>query len=102
MHYVISYDLENDRLREKTSRLLLRHGAERIQKSVFVAAHLTRRDLGNLRTALRGLMARFPAGASDSIVFFPLEEDQVSKKVEVLGNNSVFTFLEPLPRKIIF
>ena len=33
--YLISYDIADDRLRQKAARLLKRHG-ERIQKSVFL------------------------------------------------------------------
>jgi len=33
---LVSYDLENDKIRSKTSRALLREGFERIQFSVFV------------------------------------------------------------------
>ncbi len=33
---IITYDIENDRLRTKTAKLLLRQGFERLQFSVFI------------------------------------------------------------------
>lgn len=43
MHYVICYDLENDRLRGKAVKLLERHGCSRVQKSVFAAPELEKK-----------------------------------------------------------
>lgn len=38
--YLISYDIGDDRLREKVAALLQREGCTRIQKSVFFAPKL--------------------------------------------------------------
>ena len=97
MHYVICYDLESDRNREKVVKMLHRHGCERVQKSVFVANDMSRREVGVLRGQLARLLSRM--GSDDSVLILPLPDAEV-KGILVLGNNNIVTKLAPLPVKI--
>ena len=100
MHYVICYDLENDRLRDRVAKLLQKQGCSRVQRSVFVARGFERREYSHLRAALRRLLARHPGGPADSVLFIPLREGEEAR-IEALGLNNVLTALTPPPLKII-
>ena len=100
MHYVICYDLENDRLRDRVAKLLQKQGCSRVQRSVFVARGLERREYSALRTALRRLLARHPCGPADSLLFIPLREGEETR-IEAIGLNNAVTSLAAPPLKII-
>ena len=100
MHYVICYDLENDRLRNRVAKLLERHGCLRVQKSVFTAPHLEKKHLTALQLALRQLFARLPPMPDDSLYLLPLPEEYVAG-VWAVGNNNICTSLLDKPLKII-
>jgi CRISPR-associated endonuclease Cas2 len=100
MHYVISYDIGDDRLRAKVAQTLLRHGADRVQKSVFVLARLDSRALVVLRRVLTDVLAQGKHSPEDSILVVPVRDGD-RKRVIRLGHNKAFTNFEPLPRKIM-
>ena len=100
MHYAICYDIENDQLREKTAKTLRRHGAERVQKSVFTAAFMHKRDLKALHADLKRLYARRPLSPADSVLLLPLRDEHVPK-ILVLGQNNIRTNLTEKKLKII-
>jgi CRISPR-associated protein Cas2 len=66
MFYVISYDVPDDRRRNKIARLLEGYG-ERVQKSVF-EAHLDERGYADLRKRL----ARLMKADQDNVRFYRL------------------------------
>ncbi len=68
MHYVIAYDVQDDRQRDRLAHLLLDYG-ERVQKSVF-EADLTADELQELL----GLAAEH-LGEEDSLRAYPLCRD---------------------------
>jgi len=74
MHYAISYDISDDRLRERVVKILARHGCRRLQKSVFLARDFTAAELSKLRAALAPLMDRLRA-PGDSLICLPVERD---------------------------
>lgn len=92
--------MENDRLRDRAAKLLQKLGCSRVQRSVFVARGFDRREYSALRTALRRLLARHPAGPADSVLFIPLREGDEGR-IEALGLNNALTALGPPPLKII-
>ncbi len=98
MHYVISYDLANDRKRGKVAKILQRHGCERLQRSVFVAHDLHPDDLRRLWADLAAAVPKPPPG--DSIVLLPLRETDIQRS-RALGDNTIFTLLAGPPTKII-
>jgi CRISPR-associated endonuclease Cas2 len=98
MHYVISYDIADDRLRAKTAKLLERHGCHRVQKSVFTFARAGKRALTALDQALHRLLdgQLLP---DDSLLVFPMEGDTAAL-VLVFGNDLVRKNFSPLPMHI--
>ena len=100
MHYVICYDLEDDRRRGRVAKLLQQKGCSRVQRSVFVAPHYDRRAFGALKTAVRGLLARHPGVPADSVVFIPLRDGDEANII-ALGSNNIHPALRPPPLKII-
>lgn len=100
MHYVICYDLENDRLRDRVAKLLERNGCRRIQKSVFAAPDLNKKHLVRLQLSLRQLFGRRPMSAGDSLYLIPLPEEYVPG-IETIGENNLLPVLEEKPLKII-
>lgn len=66
---VISYDIPDDKRRLKLSRLLLDHGGERVQYSVF-ECHITQRNLERLRQRIE----RIYDAEKDSVRFYFLCE----------------------------
>ena len=89
MHYVICYDLENDRLREKVAKLLQKHGCSRVQKSVFVAANLHPKHLDKLKTAAMGIISKANLSPQDSLLLIPLPEECVRMATVIGGANII-------------
>lgn len=65
MYYVICYDITDDRIRTKASKLLEGHG-KRVQKSVFECADLTEKQLLRLQDKLDRLIDH----ETDSVRFY--------------------------------
>lgn len=100
MHYVISYDIENDRLRDKTAKILEKNGCLRVQKSVFVAPQMTNKHLDRLLADLKSRYARKPLGDRDSLLLIPLTKEH-GAAIKVFGNNNILATLEENPLKIV-
>ena len=101
MHYVICYDLESDRLRGKVAKALQKHGCNRVQKSVFVAADMSAKHLERLSSALKKLLASGTAAAQDSVLVIPLPEEYARLSMAFGGLNSILAETQPLPSKIL-
>ena len=100
MHYAICYDIENNRLREKTAKTLLRHGTERVQKSVFVAPFMDKRAFHALEASLKRLYARVPLATGDSVILLPLRKESVDD-IRVFGHNNILSELTQKKLKFI-
>ena len=100
MHYVISYDIENDRLRDKTAKILEKNGCLRVQKSVFVAPQMTNKHLDRLLADLKNRYARKPLSGTDSLLLIPLPREQ-GTAIKILGHNNILATLEENPLKIV-
>ena len=101
MHYVICYDLESDRLREKVAKLLQRHGCNRVQKSVFVAADMSNKHLSMLQRALTSAMEKGTSAPQDSVLLIPLPDACAQATRAIGGLNSILATTAVLPLKII-
>ncbi|MBL7793383.1 MAG: CRISPR-associated endonuclease Cas2 [Saprospiraceae bacterium] len=67
--YFLSYDISNDRLRNRLAKTLERHGCKRIQKSLFLAPNFEPRELQRLRDdCAKTLLHRQPG---DSLLCIP-------------------------------
>ena len=92
MNYFLCYDISDDRLRDKTAKLLAKRGCKRVQKSVFFAPAFTPRELAALRKALQ--RAVFPLfDAKDSLLCIPVENDLSNDLVWQAGTDPVATLL---------
>lgn len=92
--------MENDRLRAKAAKVLEKHGCNRIQKSVFVAARLEGRHLAALQADLSRLLQHRPLGEQEGILLIPLAEDQ-ARETRAFGRNNMLPQLLPPPLKKI-
>lgn len=73
-HYLISYDISNDRLRNHAAKVLTRHGCKRLQKSVFLAPDFEPRELRRLREDLTRML-HTDADSSDSLLCVPITKN---------------------------
>lgn len=81
MNFFICYDISDDKRRLRLSKLLLRSGCERVQKSVFVAPDFDRTEMLRLKNKVERLLnVLHTEGVSpnDSVLYIPLENDAVS------------------------
>lgn len=65
-YFIITYDIQDNRTRQKVGETLLDAGLQRVQKSVF-EGELTHIVLGKLQHQLKKFI-----GKSDSILYYPL------------------------------
>lgn len=77
---IISYDIKDDKLRTKFSKMLTRNGAVRLQYSVYEVNN-TDRVLSNLRIMIEDLFAK-KFGMEDSVMIF----DVTGVKLKKYGN----------------
>ena len=69
MKYLVAYDISDDQVRAKVSRLLLKYGY-RIQYSVFYLPKVTEGDIRFLERKIRSLVNP----RSDIVCFYPVEK----------------------------
>jgi CRISPR-associated endonuclease Cas2 len=100
MHWIMTYDVTNDRLRNLTGKMLTKHGCKRVQKSVYAAPFMDKKDLARLQLDLRRLFAILPPGPADSVLFVPLRE-ALREKITVIGYNNILAELDDPPLQII-
>ncbi len=79
MNYIISYDIQKDKIRNKAAKLLTKYGL-RVQYSVF-ECFLTQENYQLLNTKLNALVNK----KTDSVIFYPVCKNCEHKK-EVIGN----------------
>lgn len=89
MNYFVSYDISADRLRSKVSKALERHGALRVQKSVFFLPGFSGKEMMHLKNTLETLLHKYQAEPNDSILCIPVEKDQLDGIIWV-GENVGF------------
>jgi CRISPR-associated protein Cas2 len=77
MHYAITYDISDDRLRNRLSKTLAKRGCWRLQKSVFLAPDFDPVEISKLRTELMQILAS-KRSPSDSLLCLPVERDLLS------------------------
>lgn len=77
---IISYDICNDKLRNRFAKMLTKNGAIRLQYSVYEVNN-TNRILDNLTTKIEELFAK-EFGGADSVIIF----DVSSVKLKKYGN----------------
>lgn len=74
---LISYDIKDDKLRTKFSKMLTKNGAVRLQYSVYEVNN-TDRVLNNLKVMIEGAFAKHFGGA-DSVIIFDVNGVKLQK-----------------------
>ena len=77
MHYIISYDISDDKLRLKISKLLLASGCFRLQKSVFIAPNFPTKQIKLLKQDVLKMLHCPAQRDTDSILCFRITPKQV-------------------------
>lgn len=73
---IVSYDIADDKIRSKFSKMLQRHGAIRLQFSVYEVAN-TKRIMDNLVAKIEAFAKQFTF--SDSVIIFDVNSDNLTK-----------------------
>lgn len=73
---IVSYDIANDKMRTRFSKMLMKNGAIRLQFSVYEVEN-TKRVVDNLTTKIEAYAKHFTA--DDSVVLFDVASDRVTK-----------------------
>lgn len=74
---IISYDIQDDRLRTKFSKMLTKHGAVRLQYSVYEVNN-TDRILNNMKVMIEEHFAKEFSGG-DSVIIFDVNNVRLKK-----------------------
>ncbi len=81
-HYIISYDISDNHLRQKVAYDLEKYGAIRLQKSVFIAPNMRNEDIQRIKTALKDRIQQHPRQLnSDSLICFPIQKKDIQEMV---------------------
>jgi CRISPR-associated protein Cas2 len=98
MMYWLSYDIENDKIRNKVAKLLQKMGMERIQYSVFIGP-LSEAGLQELETKIVSL---YTEKAADSIFLLPLHQDMIETVKEIGEHKLDWEYLKGEKKCLIF
>ena len=93
MMYLISYDIQETKIRTKVAKLLEKAGMERIQYSVFLG-DLTMTKKQKLTYMISVLIAQ------DSVIFIPLHNDVLSE-IEEIGEKLDWEYLKGVKKIMI-
>jgi CRISPR-associated protein Cas2 len=77
--FFLSYDISDDRLRTRLSKLLERRGCKRLQKSVFFAPNFEPREMQSLRIACERLLQH--RAPTDSLLCIPATRQYLGELV---------------------
>lgn len=87
---VISYDIADDLLRSRFSRMLTKHGAIRLQYSVYELVN-TKRVMDNLLVKVENFAKQF--NAADSVILFNVQNDHLIKYGNAIHRDQDLVFL---------
>lgn len=76
-HYILSYDISDNKLRRRVAICLQQNGAQRVQKSVFLAPRFPQARLKKLQKELEALLKQ-KALPTDSLYCFPLSGEALA------------------------
>lgn len=73
---IVSYDISDDKMRTRFSKMLTKNGAIRLQFSVYEVCN-TKRIMDNLLTKIEAYAKHFTA--DDSVIIFDVSSDRLKK-----------------------
>lgn len=88
---IISYDIKDDKLRTRFSKMLTRHGAIRLQFSVYEVNN-TKRILDNIQIQIKEKYGKLFT-ADDSVVIFEVSNSSVIKFGNAIHRDQDLFFL---------
>lgn len=88
---VISYDIQDDRLRTHFSKMLTKNGAIRLQYSVYEVNN-TRRVIDNIIIKIESLFSKKFTG-SDSVIIFIADNDKIIKYGNAIHRDKDIVYL---------
>ena len=88
---VISYDIKSDKLRSRFSKMLTKHGAIRLQYSVYEFNN-TKRLIGNIIVKIENVYATHFSGA-DSVMIFDVQNDNIIKYGNAIHRDKEILYL---------
>lgn len=74
---IISYDIQDNKLRTRFSKMLMKNGAIRLQMSVYEFNN-TQRLMDNIRTKINSTFKKLFSGA-DSVMIFEVNNEKIEK-----------------------
>lgn len=87
---VISYDIANDKMRTRFSKMLTKHGAIRLQYSVYEVRN-TKRIVDNLLLKIESYVKHFTM--EDSVVIFDVSDNAITKYGNAIHRDKDIVFL---------
>ncbi len=99
MNYLISYDISDDRQRDRLAKLLERRGCSRVQKSVFLAPNFKPEEIILLKSAVLRLITK-KTEPNNSILCIPIEKDLMTHAVWY-GNKSEWKKIQENTHSIV-
>jgi CRISPR-associated protein Cas2 len=98
MMFLISYDINTNRTRNRVAKELLKSGLERVQYSVFIG-YLTDSERNRLESKIKTLIDK---AAVFSILIVPLHEDMLSGLSEISSQALDWEYLKGEKKVLIF
>ncbi len=83
MLYFVMYDIENDKVRTRIAKYLIKKGCMRVQKSIYLAK-TSSAVYQEIADALRDINAMYKN--NDSIFLLPVPEDKL-RHMRIIGKN---------------
>jgi CRISPR-associated protein Cas2 len=88
---IVSYDIKNDKLRTRFAKMLTRHGAIRLQYSVYEVNH-TRRIIDNIKLQIEEEYGQLFT-PDDSVVVFEVSNTNVMKFGNAIHRDKEIVYL---------
>lgn len=88
---IISYDIEDDKLRNHFNKMITKNGAVRLQYSVYEVNN-TNRIIENLKIKIESFYSK-KFGGGDSVVIFEVGENKIVKYGNAIHRDTDVIFL---------
>lgn len=86
---IVSYDISDTKLRSRFQKMLTRHGAIRLQFSVYEVVN-TKRTIDNMKLRINDFIKDFDA--ADSVIIFEIEKDSLIKYGNAIHRDTDIVF----------
>lgn len=87
---IVSYDISDDLIRSRFARMLTKHGAIRLQYSVYEVNN-TRRVIDNLLIKVESYAKHFTP--ADSVIIFDVQTDKLKKYGNAIHRDKTIVYL---------